>query len=472
MDSSQIVSWLLNFVGSKTASVPQNFHGRAECVALMLQDDISGLVDTMTDFAVQSATVDFSIETNSDKLNELFTEWLNHINASLNGKVPMGIKALAREYYKERWKGASFPILKVAKWEKIPGSSLIMPSQMFIIDGGSVYAQEKDQSNDLTIDKYDYYIGSDVTKKNMKLDKDVIITKPYTRWFEDYPVPFLIKRGIYRNWKIINTLKTKEADLLDQVIPYMLQIAMGSPEMVKDMQKTYSDQEFKQAIQDLQGLITDMQDTVSSKQFKSPIQATNYDKVFKHLIPDLQAMFVPVLFEEAERNILAGLGMVDIVQGINSSRRESILNPRPFMQEVNDGVEGFKEILKHLLYMIKQKNGNHIKYINEDHHISNSPIKSFMTEEFRGLMRSLYDKGLVSKRTAVETIGECNFDTEVFRRKNETKAGLDKIMYAPIVTNTEGQGIDSPKDTEKLNNKENIPDDKKGTEKKNYKASE
>lgn len=468
MDTAQIISWLLNFIGSRTVSVPDDFHGRAKAVHVMLQDDCSGLVDTLTDFSVQSASVDFSIETNSERLNELFKDWLNHINASYNGKIPMGIKSIAKEYYKERWKGSSFPILRIAKWGKIPGSTVIFPTQMYIVDGKSVYAKEKDSGNNLTPDKYEYYIGSDVSDVSMKLDKDVIITNPYGRVFEDYPTPFLIKRGIYRNWKIMDTLKRKQGDLLDQIIPYMLQIKMGSPEMLSMMNKTYSDQELIDVASDLQSLVTNMQDMVGSKQFKSPIHASNFDKVFEHLIPDLESMFKTVLFEEAERNILAGLGMVDIVQGTSSTRRESVLNPKPFMQEVVDGVEGFKDILRQLLYIIKEKNGSHIKYINEDYHISNSPIKSFADADFKGLIRSLYDKGVVSKRTAVEIIGDCNFDTEVFRREQESKSGMDYVMYPPVIVNQENSGIDVPGDTEKVNNKENIPDDKKGTEKNNY----
>ena len=33
------------------------------------------------------------------------------------------------------------------------------------------------------------------------------------RWFDEYPRPYLVRRGIYKNWKIVNMIKNKEIDL-------------------------------------------------------------------------------------------------------------------------------------------------------------------------------------------------------------------------------------------------------------------
>ena len=74
--------------------VPTDFHGRVKVVKEMQDDDVSGLVDSLTDFQVQSASVDFNIETSNDELTKTLKNWLEKINKDYNGKIPSGIKPL------------------------------------------------------------------------------------------------------------------------------------------------------------------------------------------------------------------------------------------------------------------------------------------------------------------------------------------------------------------------------------------
>ena len=474
MESGMFINYVLGLLLRRIV-VPTEFHEQTQAVKDMQKDDVSGLVDSLTDFAVDSASVDFRIETDNNKFSETLKKWLNEINKGYNGKIPSGIKPLAKEYFKERWKNSSFPILKVGGWDKINGVNL--PSKMYFVDGGSIYAKDKHEDDEaLHLINYDYFIGRE-TKDSNKLDKGCIFAKPYGRWFNKYPTPYLIKRGVYHNWKLIQSLKNKESEILDQIIPYLLMIKKGSAELEIQKDITYSPDELKAVIKEFQDLIDKVKSTTPSEtgNVKAPIRATNFDEEIKHLIPDLECIFKPTLFAVAEKNILTGLGFIDIAEAVSSSRRESILNPKVFIKEVESGVEGFRQILKELMFLIKTKNKNHTKYNNVDFYITASPITSFMTDDFKEKIRQLYDRGLISKQTTVELVGEVDFRTEIHRRKEETKKGLDLEMYPPLRENVEDKGLDipgeepaKPKDTDD----EDISDDKKDKiEKENYRVA-
>lgn len=467
MDSGILTNLILSLLLKKIV-VPSDFRGQCEAVRKMLKDDATGLVDTLTDFAVESAKVEFSIEANNDRLNNLFKKWLDTINLGLSATVPIGIKALAEEYFKERWKGSGFCVLKIAKWGKVDGSDFILPIRMFIVDGSSIKAHEADVADsNLKLDSYNYYIGNTTDNKYLIKSDSAIINRPYCRWFDKYPTPYLIKRGIYHNYKIIESLKTRQTEILDQIIPYLLLIKKGTEGLATSGTKVYSDTELQEVIRQMQELMNNMKSTSLGNNVKFPIRATNFDEEIKHLIPDVGTMFKTELFEQAERNILAGLGFIDVIQGISSTRRESVLNPKAFIQEINSGVEGFKEILSQLLVLIKLQNESHIKYNASDLYVCSSPVKAFMTDEFKDRIRSLYDRGGISKKTYTELVGEVDFETEVYRRKREAKEGIEYIMYPQITRNVEEKGIDTRgKDPDY--DEDAIPEDKKGIEKLNY----
>jgi hypothetical protein len=464
MDSGIMLNWMLGLLNKKIV-VPTEFHDQCRVVRQMLADDMSGIVDVLTDFAVQSATVDFAIETSNDTLNDILATWFKEINAEY-ATLPIGIKNLAQEYFKERWKGSSFPALKIAKWDAF-AKDLILPTKMIFVDGSSIYAEDKNDSETVSIEGYNYYIGSAIDNRYKINSDNYIIQRPFCRWFDKYPVPYLVKRGVYHNWKIIEALKNKQSEILDQIIPYLLMIKKGSDQLAAGG-KTYSQTELEAIVAQMQTLMDDITSTdISQHTVKTPIRASNFDEDFKHLIPDISTMFASGLFEQAERNILSGLGFIDVIQGVSSTRKESVLNPKAFIQEINAGIDGFKEILHRLLFMIKAKNDSHNKYINSDFYISSAPVKAFATPEFELAIRSLYDRGGISKQTYTEIISGLDFPTEVYRREREATDGTDETMYPQVVQNIEEKGIDIP-GKETVIQKEVTPD-KKGPEAKNFK---
>jgi len=434
MELNQLFSLLL-----KKIVVPTRFHDQVASIKDMLKDDLSGLVDSLTDFAVDSANVDFSIETDNNNFTKIMKKWLTELNISYQGKIPSGIKPLAKEYFKERWKYSSFPVLKIQKWEEING--VVLPTQMYFVDGGSIYAKDKsEKENELSLLNYDYYLG-----KNMKykLDKNVIFAKTNGRWFSKYPIPYIIKRGIYHNWKIIESLKDKQTTVLDQIIPYLLLVKKGTESLATQNIKSYSDSELKDVIKDFQNLMNEIRSGNIAKT-KTPIRAVNFDEDLSHFIPDLKTIFTRDLFVVAERSILSGLGFIDVVDATSTSRRESVLNPKVFIEEVITGVEDFKQILKDLVLMIVEKNKKHKKWIKGDFYIATSPISIFRTDEFKNQMRLMWERGQLSNRTYCEIVGETDYRTEVHRREKEAKDGDDYTMYPHIRENREGQGIDIP----------------------------
>ena len=447
----------------KKIIVPTDYHSRVACVKAMLEDDVSGLVDSLTDFSVQTASVDFSVETDSEGLTKILKKWLDNINSPYKGQIPRGIKPLAEEYFKERWKSSSFPILKIAKWERINGINV--PTKMFFVDGESIRAEEIDNDKETKdLIGYKYFLGAG---DNDPLDKGVIITKPYGRWFDEYPTPYLIKRGVYHNWRIIQSLKNRETEILEQIIPYLFLVKKGSEALTKDNIKIYSQpelEEIKNQFQELMNKMNAFSSSSADKSGKSPIRVSQFDEEIKHLIPDLSSIFDPQLFASAEKSILSGLGFVDIAEAVSTSRRESILNPKAFIEETKKGVEDFKGILKELIARIIEENKSHKKYMNTTFYIVSSPVKGFITNDAKNQFRLLWERGQLSNQTYCELVGEVEFRTEVARREKEAREGLDYTMYPHIRENREGVGIDIPgeepvdKDTDKKGDP--IPTDK------------
>ncbi len=462
MDNNLLVMSLLS-VMSKSIELPSGFHNKVQAIKDMLADDCTGFVDSLTDFQVNSACVDFSIETDNEEFTKKLKNWLDRINIEYNGQIPSGINPLAKEYFKERWKGSSFPVLKISKWGSVNG--IIVPVKMFFVDGQSIYAKDKNENDDSKkLLNYDYYLGKN---SNEKLGNNIIITKPYGRWFDEYPNPYLIKRGVYHNYKIIKSIKNKESEILEKIIPYIMMIKKGSEHLSLNDIKSYD----KKELQEITNKFKELMENYKNK--NTPIRTANFDEEIKHLIPNLTDIFDSKLFEVAEKNILAGLGFINVTE-ILSTRQESILNPKVFTEETQQGVKDFKQLLKELTIKIIDKNKDK-KSVDSNFYVSSSPVKSFMTDEFKRQVQRLWRSGRISDQTAVEIIGEVDFRTEVYRRKKEKTEGLDKILYPPVAENREDRKYVNPfgkeKKNEDKNGKQISPDKIDDVEKKEYNES-
>jgi len=476
--------------------VPQNFHERAKVVKEMTDSDSSGLVDSLVDFQISSACVDIKIDTESDKLNKILNEkWLANLNSEFRGKgIQRGIKGLQKEYFKERWKGASFPVLKITRWKEIDG--LLLPVSMIFVNGGSIYAVDDNNDNSASLFGYRYFLG-----KAMKEEIEgeaYLMYKCFCRSFDKYPVPYLIRRGVYKNWQIIDILKDKQIELVKQIIPYLFLIKKGSESLEIQKDVTASEKELKDVKNKIQELLDRLNTAnkeapmrrLNTANKEAPMRATAWDEKIEHLIPDLQSMFRDELFASSEKQILAGLGFIDVAQPI-SSRRDSFLNPRAFIKEVNEGIKDFKLILEDLISLIKEKNEdvedvNHRKYNALKWIIASKPVTDFNTEEFFTLIRSLSDRGRISNETEHEIFG-MNHELEIRRREREVENEEEVTLYPKVITNQE-QNLPNlqeelripptkPKKkkqkTPEEETKDNLPEDKKEEpEKQNFVQAE
>ena len=87
----------------KPIAEPQKYRDKVLAAKDVLKHDISGLVNTTLDYAITMASsVTYSADTEDDTLTEYLNTWLEGINTELRGRVPTGVAALSKEYFRER----------------------------------------------------------------------------------------------------------------------------------------------------------------------------------------------------------------------------------------------------------------------------------------------------------------------------------------------------------------------------------
>lgn len=466
---------LLESLTSMSITIPKSFHSQVNAIKKMMIDDMSGLVQSLVDFYIDTASsVDYEFHTGNDNLDSILNDWLSSINLDFNGIVPSGVKALAEEYFKERWANSSFICLKILDWKQYGSakSGLLLPSKIVIADGGLIYADIKENETIKIDDLPEYYYGNQEKEKAEKLDKGVYLYKPFDRWFDIYPVPFLVRRGVLHNYLFIKTIKEKQSDILYKIIDYFLMIKRGTDSMVSNPKLggyAALNESLKAIKDDMQTLINDLAQATN----RVPLRITTYDEEIMHMIPEFEKFMKPILISSAEKGILSGLGWIDVPDSAMSSRRESIINPKPAMEEVKKGIRDFKAMLSEIVRLALMKNKKeHTKYASKKPELYNTSIMSFLTKDAKDHLRSLYDRGLLSKQTYLELVGDAVYVIEKFRREKEAKNGDEILMYPPIIVNSESDisDLESVKNAEFIEN-ENVSEDKKGIEKQNYQSS-
>jgi len=472
--ASPSLRWLVDMMGflkSQAITIPSDYRDKVLAVKNCLDNDVSGLVNSVLDFAINSANVKYTIETNQPNLTTILNYWLNNVNIGLLGKIPTGIQAFSKEYFRERWKGSSFLLLRTL-WENvtIKTETFYIPTKMWFVEGQDIVIRNSSDNSlrQLGDDEYGIYIDKN-DNKHLPVDKRneyLFVQKPYESWGEEYPTPYIIKRGIYENLLFLSLMTNKAEQFVARALEYLFLIKKRTEKLALTGNESfiYNEAELTDVKNKLGNLIQAQKSNSGTS-----THVANFDTEMEHLIPEYSKALKSELYSPIEKRILAGLGLVEIVEGTSSSRKESILNPKPFISEVNCGVNDFKNLLTDIMKQIVEQNKNkHKKYMNSEIVVRNTLIKEFVTTDIKQILRSLYDRGLLSKETTTEIIGEVDFNTEVERRKEETKAGLNKIMKAPVIQNVEKDA--EVKDTDTTNKEEKeLPEEKKSIEKKNFK---
>jgi cation transport regulator ChaB len=465
---SGFINWLY---ASGEISVPSTFHERCEAIRNMMDNDTSGVVNSLINYAVQSASeAKYRIECSESTLQKLLNTWLQEINLDVKG-IPTGLTALSKEYFKERWAGSSFCALRVTGWDKITveGVTIEVPTVMWYANGSSLYVKRQKK----------YKLGSDKYYLDREMEEELIINrneyttiqKPFNRWFDQYATPYLIKNGVYKNWRALNILQGKSDEAVSKALPYLFLMIKGLPELFLQADISYTDPELKEMVDNFKTEV----EKYRNEKGKIPAHGIPFDQKYEHLIPDLSKIVSEELFRQGYRAILSGLGFIDVIQGISSTRKESVLNPKPFLAEVNDGVDGFKMMLLDIIYQIIDRNKESHREMFSDKGqilVVNSPLK-INVEQILDAIRSGFDRGVISIESYMSTLG-FDFEIEKEKRQKELSEGYEDLFYPHLIQNREDvpdRFTPTKPRTQKQENLEDEGKNPKTPESKNFKSA-
>jgi len=451
---SYIVDWfniLSGFSATKAITVPTNYRKSVLAAKAVFDNDVSGLASTLSDFMVKNAVVDYKVETSSENLNEILNSWINNINSEYSTYIPGGIKALAKQYFIERWKGSSHILLRCA-WETKDGFEL--PSQMVFVAGEDIVV-ERAANSVKKIDNIKYYLR--ITSKDKKSlpvnnNETIYVRKPFESWDVDEPVPFIIKRGIFYNFKFMEMILEKTSFIVDKAMKYILHVLQGSEQLELKDKNVYDEADLTATKNQLKDL-----ENRSNVEAGVPVWATNWDTAIKHMIPDYEQVVKQALFTSVTQRILNGFGVLEMEK---STRKEDTLNPKPMISEIENGIADFVSLLEDILRDIKKRNEKtHPKYFRNIEIKVWAPavLKAFVTQELLTHIRSAYDRGDISKETYSSVLG-FDWGIEVNRRLRELTNNVEDLMQPHAV---QVQDTQTEVDT-------TVTEDKTGPEAKNF----
>jgi hypothetical protein len=359
-----------------------------------------------------------------------------------------------------------------------------LPSTLFFVDGEDVVT-ENPNAPVIVLGQEKHYIRIDQDPThNILIPKEknelLFVQKPYESWGVINPIPYIIRKGLFRNLKFMELMSQKGEYVVGRALEYLFLMKKGSEAMSlsgrPDM--VYSEEDLKKVKDDFATFLSDKKNSSGT-----PTYTTNWDTEIQHLIPDYKLAINEALYAPIEKKILAGLGLVDVITGTSSTRRESILNPKPFIAEIKQGIEDFRTLLNDIIQEAILRNSvAHRKYFTEKSitiKVHASSVSQFIDKDVLDHLRSMYDRGTVSIQTYNELcgVGYVTHAVEITRRKNEAEDKLEELMYPHLVQNLEGQGLDihgqpiaPPTSSPAKPPTDNVPSDKKGPEKKNYRG--
>lgn len=450
--------------------LPTDYRNMVLVTKKSLQDDTSGLINTLLDLKIKSACVNYTVETTNPALTEILNKWLENINEEFVGQIPVGYKSLAKEFFRERWKGSSMCLVR-SVWQTIDGFT--QPTKMWLVDGEDIIVEDSSEGEAVILGNMTYFLrvgNSNEEKDRIRLlnssDHHYFVQKPYCSWTTRYPVPFSIQRGLYENGEFLKLLIKKGEKITNRAIEYLFNIKKGTEAMaLKGTADTiYDDKDLKEIKEKFKTLIQEQ-----SRERGVPIHVSNFDTEFSEYMPDLKKVIARELYEPAEKRILNGLGVIELMPSGGTNRREASFNPLPFVSEVEQGIEDFATFLTDVLRVMVRKNRNHPKYNGQILRVNHTPVTKFISADILDHLRSGFDRGVLSKQTYVEILGQ-NYEVQRNRRIHEEENGDEEIMYPPVTQNVEAAGQDSgkPTGTPATDTKDSTPPDKTGVEKKNF----
>lgn len=439
-----------------TSKVPGEYNQKMAMINDIYSNDYTGLVSTIMEYMIKSGSVDFTFNTTDAKLRKTLEAWQKNVNAGLAIDIQRGLRAVTAQYLRERWK-SSFIGMKVV-WAK--ENDLIIPKNIYIVDGSQISVQ-----GDVSVlGGYKYLLGATKIPLVTTRNETVLIRKPFNSWYDRYPDPYLVKKGVLYNALLKKELLKKQGDILEAILPYMLAIKAGNEALNKIGQLPTGPE-----LEALADQVKEIKEEYNQRlKSKGMIGAFPGDVSFEHIIPDLTKFFNESIVKPIDRNIMSAMGMIELT-GFSKNREEALLNPKLLVEEVKEAVVDLSLMYEDIMIEFVKRNGN--KLGDKNIIVLPGTIKSFITDNMKLLARSAYDRGLISKKRFDEDYMELNFEAEVQQIDLEKRRNLQVRMFPPVIMNQDVNTVPDaqPVPPEAIVNKS--PEKKLNTKQKAYCSS-
>jgi hypothetical protein len=410
--------------------VAKDFHKQMIQINELLENDYTGIVSTILEFMITTGSVPMNFVTNNQNLSDKLNDWANHkLNAKISKDIPKGLKAFSSQYLRERYK-SSFIVVNII-WEKVNG--LTLPGKMWLSDGSVVTVDGS--ADDLT--KKKYFIGDTELKDKEKTS--LIIRKPFNSWYDDYPTPYLVKKGVLYNSLLKKSLIQSQASVVEEMIPYILALRAGDATLMA-----------KNAMGDIEKELGNVKESLKESKRNKKYGADSGDMILKgrydlqveHLIPDLTKLFNESVIKPINNDLLCGLGLVEL-QGFSSDRQEAILNPKVMVEEILSGVSDFKALMEEITDLIIEKNTElHPKSMGQDIRVIPGVVKAFLTDNMRKLIKDHVNTGILSIEDAFEGLPQgLDFEISKKRRQQEAEKGDERLFFPRVIMNVDNNAL-------------------------------
>jgi len=406
--------------------IPKEFKPRVQEIDLMLDNDYTGIVRTVYDFMVATATVPFTFVTDNENLTNLLKDWAdNQLNFGINIDIPKGLRDVSNQYYIERWR-SSFVVLNIT-WAKING--YILPNRMWFSDPLNI------QSKGTKLNAREYYFNEMMPGNKIVSTEDhtILIRKPFNANYRNIPTPYLVSRGVLYNAKLKEALIKKQADVLEEVIAYLLLIKAGDANLLQKNMLQNIDSDLDKIKESLKKY---KRDHTYRTRVGDSILRGRYDLTVEHFMPELNKIFNEAIVKPLNWNLLAGLGLVEL-EGFNGSRQEAIWNPKVLVEEIEDAVLDWQLMLEEVIQLIIMKNANlHRKQMNKDIRLVPGVIKAFLTDDMKKLIKDYANTGQLSLQDSFEAL-PFGFDFEINRKRRlqERERGDEDLFFPRVILN-------------------------------------
>jgi hypothetical protein len=411
-----------------------------------------------------------------DVLQDVLNYWKDNVNRDFSIDIPVGLDNVMREWYTESWSSRLVVLYLVWGTMKYNNETWQVPVYMYIPNsygigvagstsvGNNKYYFRSAEELQSTVDLKEYtdfyknpYLvqtrsGRDIARKYLpfKSNHSAYVSKIGARVWELLPVPYLYHKNTAILVKVKQAIRNSDYRTAIGIINDILLLKKGSKELT-EAGITYGEKE-----------LSALNDLIKEKLAGSGILGTTYDTTAEHITPDVQSMLSRDKYAEIDQDILASLGFLSITIE-NEKVKLAELNPKPLISEITGTMKIYKELIeRQIVYEIVKRNKRLLdKSIPENIIFNQKPMNIWISDEGKRLRRLLYDRGLISKREAIEVLGESDYDIQKVQREEEDKD--TEVFYPPVIQNVE-KDVDvstepsggRPKDTTKddIKNKE------------------